>query len=152
MKRQAGRRDVFVLGLLMPTTKERLEVLGRELEFLENGGYRSPILWRVPLIFEDSPICLKDRWSVCPRGACALLDSVPQGSRHETVPCRHIPLNDTGETVHSLYITGTNEEIQEALRAWLLKTITCLEQEAESEATEATERTRSLPERTQKDG
>jgi hypothetical protein len=112
----------------MGTAKDRIQVLKDELTFLENGGYRSPIAWRSPLIFEDSPICSKDRWSTCPHGDCVLLDFVPRESCHEAVPCRHIALNEVGETLDALYRTGTYDEIQEALREWLLETIKGLEQ------------------------
>ena len=112
----------------MATTKDRLQVLRNELQFLDRGGYCSPIQWRSARIFEDSPTCPKDQWSACPHGDCVLLDFVPKQSRHEAIPCRHIPLNESGETLDTLYSTGTNEEIQKTLREWLLKTIAGLEQ------------------------
>ncbi len=112
----------------MMTVKNTLQVLKYELEFLEKGGYRSPIVWRLPLIFEDSPTCAKDRRRPCPDADCVLMGFVPRKCRYEAVPCRHIPLNGIGETVDSLYRTGTNEEIEEALRSWLLKTIQQLEE------------------------
>ena len=112
----------------MAATKDKLRVLKNELQFLDGGGYRSPIVWRSPRIFEDSPTCAKDRWSACPHGDCVLLDLVPKQSRHEAIPCRHIPLNQSDETLDTLYSTGTNEEIQETLREWLMKTIAGLEQ------------------------
>ena len=121
------------MGTFMRTTKDRLQVLRRELQFLDSGGYRSPILWRSPRIFEDSPTCPKDPWSDCPHGDCVLLEYVPKQSGEETVPCRHIPLNERGETLATLYNTGTNEEIQLILREWLLKRIAELEQTAQAE-------------------
>jgi len=117
----------------MRTTKYRLQILRNELQFLDGGGYRSPILWRSPRIFEDSPTCPKDPWSACPHADCVLLEYVPKQSRQETVPCRHIPLNESGETLATLYNTGTNEEIQLTLREWLLKQIAELEQAAQAE-------------------
>ena len=117
----------------MATTKERLRVLRNELQFLDRGGYRFPIQWRSARIFEDSPTCPKDRWSACPHGDCVLLDFVPEQSRHEAIPCRYIPLNESGETLETLYSTATNEEIQKTLREWLLKTIAGLEQIARVE-------------------
>jgi len=51
------------------------------------------------------------------------------------VPCRFIPLNDKGQTIDSLYRTGTQEEIEEALRNWLRREISRIEAE------------RTLPER-----
>ena len=83
----------------MATTKDRLRVLRNELQFLDRGGYRSPIQWRSARIFEDSPTCPKDRWSACPHGDCVLLDFVPEQSRHEAIPCRYIPLDESGETL-----------------------------------------------------
>ena len=62
----------------MATAKDRLRALRSELQFLDGGGYRFPILWRSPRIFEDSPICPKDRWSSCLPGDCVLLDSSPR--------------------------------------------------------------------------
>jgi hypothetical protein len=54
---------------------------------------------------------------------------VPTNCRFETVPCRHIPLNRIGETLESMYRTGTNEEIEQALESWLLNIIDQLEEE-----------------------
>jgi hypothetical protein len=62
-----------------------------------------------------------------------LLEYVPKQSGQETVPCRHIPLNESGETLATLYNTGTNEEIQLTLRKWLLTRIAELEQAAQAE-------------------
>lgn len=117
----------------MVTTKDRLRALRSELLFLDGGGYRSPLLWRAPRIFEDSPICPKDRWSLCPHSDCVLLDFVPKEKREEAVPCRHIPFNESGESLSTLYSTGTNAEIQETLREWLLKTIAGMEQATQAE-------------------
>jgi len=117
----------------MTTTKDRLRILRNELHFLDSGGYRNPMLWRAPRIFEDSPTCPKERWSACPHGDCVLLDFVPPQSRHEAMPCRHIPLNGSGETLETLYSTATNEEIQQTLREWLLQTIAELEQVGQAE-------------------
>jgi len=121
------------VGGFMRTTKDRLQILRNELQLLDGGGYRSPILWRSPRIFEDSPTCPKDPWSACPRGDCVLLEYVPKQSRQETVPCRHIPLDESGETLATLYNTGTNAEIQLTVREWLLKRIAELEQAAQAE-------------------
>jgi len=61
-----------------------------------------------------------------------LLEFVPTESRQQTVPCRHIPLNENGETLATLYNTATNEEIQQTLREWLLKRIAELEHIADA--------------------
>jgi hypothetical protein len=108
-----------------------LQVLRNELQFVQKGGYRAPLVWRAPLIFEDSPTCPQKRCSPCPDTECVLMSFVPKEFRSEAVPCRHIPLNETGETLDSLYRTGTNEEIEQTLQSWLLETIRQLEEPAE---------------------
>ena len=97
---------------------------------MQKGGYRQPMLWRLPLVFEDSPTCPKRGCAACPENNCALMNFVPKERCYEAVPCRHIPLNDLGETVDSLYRTGTNEEIEDTLQSWLLKTIRQLEEQS----------------------
>jgi hypothetical protein len=126
----------------MRTIKDRLQILRSELQYLDGGGYRSPILWRSPRIFEDSPICPKDPRSACPHEDCLLLEFVPKQSRQEAVPCRHIPLNESGETLATLYNTGTNEEIQQTLREWLLRTVAGLEQATEADISCTAEKAR----------
>jgi hypothetical protein len=109
-----------------------LDVLKFELEFLEQGGYgRLPReSWRPRLIFEDSPTCMnfnsKDHE---PCSECLLMQLVPENARKEQTPCIHIPLSSSGETLESLYRTGTQQEIEEALGTWLRTTISRLEAE-----------------------
>lgn len=116
----------------MPQDKrDILDVLKFELYFLEKGGYgRSPRQpWRAQLFFEDSPTCMnfdsKDHPNPC--SECALMQCVPPESRNEKIPCRHIPLTPSGETLSSLYLGGTQQEIEDAMRDWLGKTIARLE-------------------------
>jgi hypothetical protein len=108
-----------------------LEVLKNELRFVQKGGYRVPLGWRAPLVFEDSPTCPKEGCSACFDSYCVLTRFVPKPSRYEAIPCRHIPLNESGETVDSLYKTGTNEEIEQAVENWLLQMIGQLEEKSE---------------------
>ena len=113
--------------------RDVLEVLRFELEFLEKGGYgRSPRTpWRPQLIFEDSPTCMNydSKENPAPCGDCLLMQFVPGESREKKVPCRHIVLDELGETIDSLYRTGNQQEIEESLGAWLRKTIRKLELE-----------------------
>ena len=109
---------------------DTLQALRNELRFVQKGGYRQPRLWRPSLVFEDSPICFKQSCAACPETDCVLMNFVPKERRYEAVPCRHIPLNDLGETVDSLYRTGTNQEIEDTLQRWLLKTIGQLEEQS----------------------
>jgi hypothetical protein len=113
---------------MSPERKEVLRVLKRELEFLEQGGYRTPIAWRPPLIFEDSPTCLRNPGFSCSESNCPILRFVPPEYRSKAAACRYIPLNDAGETVDSLYKTGTQEELEAALHKWLMAMIQELEQ------------------------
>lgn len=103
-----------------------LDILRLELEFLELGLYRVQTPGRPLLIFEDSPACSRYGAASCPD--CALMQFVPFECRSEPVPCHHIRLNNARETVHSLYRTGTQEELEEALRNWLRATISRLEE------------------------
>ncbi|HEV3308780.1 MAG TPA: hypothetical protein VGZ91_20220 [Candidatus Sulfotelmatobacter sp.] len=109
-----------------------LDVLKFELEFLEQGGYgRLPReAWRPRFIFEDSPTCMnfnsKDRE---PCSECLLMQFVPEDARKEQTPCIHIPLSLSGDTLDSLYRTGTQQEIEAALGDWLRATIHRLEVE-----------------------
>lgn len=105
-----------------------LDVLKNELRFVQKGGYRAPLVWRAPLVFEDSPTCPRRSCAACPETDCVLMRFVPKECRYKAAPCRHIPLNELGETVDSLYRTGTNEEIEQRLLSWLLETIGKLEE------------------------
>jgi hypothetical protein len=114
--------------------RDILEVLKFELDFLEQGGYgRLPReAWRSRLIFEDSPTCMN--FNTRDRGPCmdcALMQFVPSASRDEQVPCEHIPLTIQGDTLESLYRTGTQQEIEQALGKWLRATIKRIEAERE---------------------
>ena len=96
--------------------------LRRELAFLERGGYRVQSHWRMPLFFEDSQICRRRKAATCP-ASCALMTFVPTEFRDEAAPCRHIPLNEAGETLHSMYTTETDGQIEAAVKNWLIAII-----------------------------
>jgi len=119
-------------------SRDILDILRFELRFLEEGGYaRSPHApWRAPYIFEDSPSCLNFRDAARPHpcSECLLTQFVPSESREQDVPCRFIQLNDKGQTVDSLYRTGTQLEMAEALRAWLHREIRRIEGEQKQAA------------------
>src|SRR5579864_7397263 len=113
----------FAVVEVCMTRECTLQVLKNELKFVRKGGYRAPLMWRAPLVFEDSPTCRSGSCFACPETDCVLMRFVPKERRREAVPCRHIPLNEAGETVDTLYRTGTNEEIEEKLQSWLLEAI-----------------------------
>jgi hypothetical protein len=101
--------------------------LKRELDFLDQGKYREPMGWRPAMIFEDSPICLRNESRERQEANCSLMWFVPPKERERSTPRRYIPLNDKGETVDSLYRTGTREELESTLRLWLVARIKELE-------------------------
>jgi hypothetical protein len=113
--------------------RDVLEVLKFELKFIEDGGYgRSPRTpWRPSYIFEDSLSCLNFNESERPHpcSECLLMQFVPQERQEEIVPCRFIPLTAHGETVNSFYGYGTQEKLEDALKAWLRKQIARIETE-----------------------
>ena len=100
-----------------------VRILEAELVFLESGGYWSVGLpsSRVPLIFEDSPTCLRhsSTQQASPCSECILAQFVPTDRVSEKVPCRHIPLTEQGETLDSLYRSASQEEIESAVARWL---------------------------------
>ncbi len=109
-----------------------VEVLSFELRFLEDGGYRRSIRtpWKATSMFQDSPTCLNfDSIRVHPCEECLLMRFVPPERHTESIPCHHIPLNKTGDTVHSLSLQGSQQELEEAVKHWLQTTLDQLEQE-----------------------
>jgi hypothetical protein len=113
--------------------RDLLEVLKFELQFLEKGGYgRSPReAWRPSYIFEDSPTCMNydSKENPGPCADCVLMHLVPPEARSAQIPCRHIPLNNSGITLDTLYQRGDQYEIEEKMRQWLKATIERLEKE-----------------------
>ena len=114
-------------------SRDLLEVLKAELEFLKTGGYHHPAhaAWRPQLMFQDSPTCLNfdSTRPSRPCSDCILMQLVPEDSRSTKIPCRYIPLSEQGETIDSFYQTGTQEELEAAVRQWLRTTIQRLERE-----------------------
>lgn len=118
---------VLLLGEdnVMKTDLQVISELNRELAFLDSGGYCIGGGWAPMRYFEDSPICEQIR-GTCDAW-CPLRSFVPVEWREEPAPCRFILLNDAGETLNSLYVTGTNHEIETAVRSWLVSVIPKLE-------------------------
>jgi hypothetical protein len=127
--------------------RDLLEVLKFELDFVEKGGYgRSPREpWRPQFIFEDSPTCMNYdcKESPGPCSDCVLMHWIPGDQREEKIPCRHIPLGPSGETLDSLYRYADEHEIEAAVAGWLRTTISQLESERKSTHIDASEQ--SLP-------
>ena len=113
--------------------RDLLEVLKFELNFLEQGGYgRSVHAPRTPTsIFQDSITCLNfgEPQRPHPCNECMLIDFVPESSRNENVPCHHIPLSPSGQTVADLESGYNQPQLEETVIAWLRAIISRLEQE-----------------------
>lgn len=113
--------------------RDVLEVLKAELNFIEKGGYGKPAgePWVSTSIFQDSPSCLNlgDPARTHPCSECLLTDLVPPGDRSQAVPCHHIPLTETGETIAALERRENQQELEEKVETWLRGAITRIEQE-----------------------
>lgn len=115
----------------MGKKKSLLDVLRKEWEFFQQGGYRDsqPASWRPKFIFQDSPTCFNSdtEQPTKPCSECILIQLVPHDSRDKKIACRYIPLNENGETIDSFYRSGTRSELEEAFGKWLESTIGRLE-------------------------
>jgi len=118
--------------------RDVLETLKFELDFIEKGGYgrsvRTP--WKPTSIFQDSLSCINfgDPNRTHPCDECLLIDFVPPEHRSDDVPCHHIPLTETGETVDTIERWGDQQELEEAVKNWLRTTIKKLEEERAKQA------------------
>ena len=117
----------------MNDKRSLLELLKAELEFVSKGGYRNTarVAWRPHFIFQDSPSCLNfdPTHEQRPCSDCALMQVIPPQYRDQKIPCRHIPLNEKGETIDSFYRGGNEAELEAALVSWLKTAIAGLEAE-----------------------
>jgi hypothetical protein len=130
-----GRRSELGKNVLwvavMQDARNLLETLKTELEFVEKGGYRNRprFPWRPSFVFEDSPTCLnfeaKEERRPC--AECLLMQFVPEDQKKLRFPCRHIPLTPEGDSVSRYYESGTEEELEIALKGWLTRKIAELE-------------------------
>lgn len=112
--------------------QDTLAVLKSELEFIEKGGYGVPDkLEATPssTIFADSLTCLNYGYPYRshPCGECPLMEFVPGEKRLSAMPCHHIPLDQTGQTVEAMEEKDNQAAMQEAVKTWLRNTISLLE-------------------------
>lgn len=111
---------------------ETIEKLKLEMSILKDGGYgRSVRTPRVePTYLRDTITCLnygrqEEEREPCER--CFLMEFVPPEHAQLELPCHHIPLNASGDTIASLRDKGKREQLEQALLEWLDNTIRRLE-------------------------
>ena len=112
--------------------QEMLEILKSELEFIEKGGYRAPEKQEegaVSTMFTDSLTCLNYGYPyrVHPCSECPLMEFVPEDRRVSSMPCHHIPLDSSGQTVEAMEENENPAKMQEAVKVWLRETISRIE-------------------------
>ena len=118
--------------------RDILELLKRELEFIEKGGYgrslRTP--WVQNSTFQDSLTCINYGYPyrAHPCNECHLLDFVSPEHHGAEVPCHYIPLNEFGETIEDLEAEGNDAKLERRVRDWLRARIKEIEEERASQA------------------
>jgi hypothetical protein len=121
--------------------RDIIEELKIEKSILQDGGYgrsvRTP--WKENQLFHDSISCLNYGLGekIRPCSDHFLWEWAPPEHRDDEFPCHYIPLNDRGDTIHSLELAGDREGAERALIAWLGRTIEMLEGELAREESEA---------------
>ena len=117
--------------------RDTLEVLKAELDFVEKGGYGRSVKtpWQPTSIFQDSPSCINlgDLERTHPCSECVLIDFVPPEERCQDVPCHHIPLNTSGETIDELEWKENQNQTEETVKNWLRSTISQVEKQRATE-------------------
>jgi hypothetical protein len=111
-------------------SRELLQILRFELNYLEQGGFdrdrallgiESPFLGTIACINYGDPL----RPHACHE--CLLHQFVPEEQRTEDIPCHHIVLNSSGETIASLIECHDPARMRTALEDWLHNAIAKLE-------------------------
>ncbi|MBI2681945.1 MAG: hypothetical protein HYX26_01785 [Acidobacteriales bacterium] len=125
--RRAGDRRAAPDSIDSKRVRRALEA---ELAFLESGGYHShPRTPDLPTpVFKLSPLCPNRGTEHGDCSGCILHSFVPPERRGEAVPCHFIPLDDKGRTAHEM-ATGSQREVENAVAAWIRKTLKTLERE-----------------------
>ena len=118
--------------------RDILELLKQELDFIEKGGYgrsvRTP--WKPTSVFQDSLTCINYGYPyrAHPCNECHLLEFVDPEHRYEPVPCHHIPLDATGETIESLENTEDQAKLERKVKDWLRFRIREIEEQRATQA------------------
>jgi hypothetical protein len=125
----AGVRSHSELRRLFVDPHLAVSGLRDHLRCLESQNWRNQHGSSFSLYFEDSDVCCKSPFLSCRSSRCTLIHFVPEESRGEPTPCRHIRLDERGETLHSFYAKAAKEQTHAAVRDWLVSTIAMLDSE-----------------------
>jgi hypothetical protein len=113
--------------------RDLLELFTEELDFIEKGGYGRSVKtpWKPTSAFQDSLTCLNFGYPYHAHSCdeCHLIDFVPTEKRAEAIPCHHIPLSPTGETVETLEMEENQQKMEETIKQWLRPKIRQMEEE-----------------------
>jgi hypothetical protein len=113
--------------------RDILELLREELDFIEKGGYgrsvRTP--WRPKSAFQDSLTCLNYGYPyrAHPCNECQLIEFVDPKDRSQEVPCHHIQLTETGETIEDLEQEDNDAKLAAEVARWLRTKIHDIEEQ-----------------------
>jgi hypothetical protein len=113
--------------------RDILELFKEELDFIEKGGYgrsvRTP--WLPTSTFQGSLTCLNFGYPyrAHPCSECELIEFVNPQDRVSVVPCHHIPLDETGETIEDLEAEDNDAKLQRKVEDWLRARIKQIEEE-----------------------
>lgn len=116
----------------MPWDKrEVIGLLRLEIENIRRRGFG--------VLFRESVLCLNrgESFPTEPCRHCVLAEFVPPERRHGSVPCFDIPLDDAGRTWETLRRRAGREECEQAVLAWLERTLARLEKELAAERAKA---------------
>jgi hypothetical protein len=117
--------------------RDLLELLEEELSFIEQGGYgrsvRTP--WKPTSAFQDSLTCINYSYPspAHPCEECRLIDFVDDKDRTKAVPCHHIPLNASGDTIADLENAENQRKLEERVKDWLRNKIREVEEKNKRE-------------------
>jgi hypothetical protein len=113
--------------------RDILELLRDELDMVNKGGYgrsvRTP--WQPKSPFQDSLTCINYGYPyrAHPCNECHLLNFVDPEHRAEEVPCHHIPLDESGETIEDLELEDNQAKLESGMKQWLRAKISEIEEE-----------------------
>ena len=111
--------------------REVLQILRYELNYLEQGGFdRSREMLGPESPFQGSYACINfnDPLQAHACRECRLFQFVPDSKKTEELPCHHILLGDSGETIDRLIEKNDPGHLKMVLEQWLRTTIATLEE------------------------